>query len=90
MCYSLGSGLFNFGKGIFRGDAAHAARGMAEAGTGTAEGAVKTVIGPGKALAEGTGIRRAFSGKRTVDRWRYETEARWRRDWEAIKGEIIP
>ncbi len=88
MCYSLGSGLFHFGKGLWQGDAAPAARGMAEAGTGVAEGAVKAVVGPGTALAEGTGFRRAFSGKGTVDRWRYETYSRWKAEWDRARGKV--
>ncbi len=85
---SLGSGLFNFGKGVWRGAADHAARGAAEAGAGTARGAVKAVAGPGKALAEGTGLRRAVSGEGAADRWRYETEARWRRDWDEVRDGV--
>lgn len=86
---SLGKGIFGFGRGIWRGDAGKAARGVSEAGTGAARGAVKTVVGPGTALADGTGFRRAARGRGAADAWRYETGTRWTRDWEKSCSEVF-
>ncbi len=86
---SVGSGLYNIGKGIIKRDAAHAARGAAAAGTGAARGAVKTVTGPGEALADGTGLRRAARGEAAFDRWRCETGTRWSRDWDRARDSVL-